>query len=278
MKALRAIKIILFIAAIVCLLVSATGNFFILKDACDNEVTAQEVHEALDNYEFKIGSLFKGKAEGAADDSAAADTADSDVTAPTTDEANPSETVNETVNETENAAEEVPEGAYKAGDHIGIINGLMKAGNARINLSFLKDIKIDLCKFGAVTMRDAEKPVFEVNLWLAISFVALTLTFILHLFTKHRRKTFWGIILMIFGYILFTAFFALGQLLANADINVLSKTAVEDFASYRIYVVCACCVLGCLIGLGYVRCGSRAMTIHTLALKLKKRKRASEMR
>ena len=140
----------------------------------------------------------------------------------------------------------------------------MKAGNARINLSFLKDLKFDLGRAGTVGMRPAGdgengQPVFEINLWLAIAFVALTLSFIIHLFTKNRRKTVWGILLMIFGYLLFTAFYAAGNVLANFDINQLIKTEITDFAAYRIYVVCGCTVFGFFMGLGFIRCGSRAM-------------------
>ena len=257
MKALRAIKIILFIAAIVCLLVSATGNFFILKDACDNEITAEEVHKALDSYVFKIGSIFKGKAEENANDQGEAAT--EPVDQPAADDA--AIVTDDQAAETETAIEADPS-AYKAGEHMGLINGLMKAGNARISLSFLKDLKFDLCIFGEVGLRStdsSEEPVFEVNLWLAISFCALTLAFILHLFTKNRRKNVWGILIMIFGYILFTAFFALGQLLANIDINALLKPEVTDYTAYRIYVVCGCSFIGFLVGLGFIRCGSRAM-------------------
>ena len=264
MKAFRAIKIILLIVAILCLLVSCAGNFFILKDACDNNIEAEEVHKALDSYEFKIGSIFKGKAEGEATD----DTTDP---ADTNDETIAD--TGETQVETAETVEETADG-YKAGSHIGIVNGLMKAGNARIKLSFLKNIKFDLCKAGTVGMRataegeDAE-PVFEINLWAGIAFVALTLAFIIHLFTKNRRKNLWGILLMIFGYILFAAFFAAGNVLANLDINQLVKTEITDFAAYRIYVVCGCTVIGGLMGLGFIRCGARTM---------KRRKRKAAMR
>ena len=260
MKALRAIKIILFIAAILCLLVSACGNFFILKDACDNEVAAQEVHEALDKYDFSIGSIFKGKAEETPSDAGTENTSAENADTPTVDNAVTPPDDEAAAAETET---ELVKSAYKAGGHMGIINGLMKAGNARINLSFLKDLKFDLCKFGEIGMRpaaaDNSEPAFEVNLLLAIAFAALTLAFILHLFTKNRRKNVWGILMMVLGYILFTAFFALGQLLANIDINALLKTEVTDFAAYRIYVVCGCTLLGLIVGLGYIRCGARAM-------------------
>lgn len=264
MKAFRAIKIFLLIVAIVCMLVSAAGNFFILKDACDNKITAEEVHKALDSYEFKIGSIFKGKAEDETSAQTPAENSTESETPAETPAENSADPGTAAEPETSQASAEETANGYKAGSHMGIVNGLMKAGNARINLSFLKDLKFNLCKAGTVGMRptadgeDAE-PAFEINLWLGIAFAALTLAFIIHLFTKNRRKNLWGILVMIFGYLLFTAFFAAGHVMANLDINQLIKTEITDFAAYRIYVICGCCILGVLMGIGFIRCGARSM-------------------
>ncbi len=263
MKALRVIKIILCVAALICLLVSCAGNYFILSDACKNKVSADEVHKALDNYDFSIGSIFKGKAEG--DDPTEGDLPtdddwdNNDESADPTNEEDNQQGENLPVDKAEDAVE-----GYVAGKHMGLVNGLMKAGNARVNLSFLKDLKFKLCKVGTVGMRSASEaenaePAFEVNLWVLIGFGCLTLAFILHLFSKNCRKTVWGLILMIFGYLLFVAFFAAGHVLANFDVNKLLKPEITDFTSYRIYTVAGCGVLGFLMGLGFLRCGSRAM-------------------
>ena len=266
MKVVRVIKVIVLIAAILSLLVSAAGNFFILKDACDNDITAQEVHEQLDAYDFKIGSIFKASAEETEGDTEA-DTEQADEPETQTvpaDDFTEQTRQDDTANEPAVPAfteQEVADGSYKVGGHMGLVNGLMKAANARMSLGFLKDTSFDLCKFGKVGMRADEegKPAFEVNLFLFISVACFTVAFILHLISKNRKKTIWGIIMMLFGFILFAAFYCLGQVLANIDINALSKVEIEDFAAYRIYVVAGCTFLGCLVGLGYLRCGSRAM-------------------
>ncbi len=270
MKAIRAIKIILLVAAILCLLCTAVGNFFVLKDACDNGISAQEVHDKFEDYEFSFGKLFKAKAEQGegtvpGDD---ASEADAETAAPAEDAEN-----------TQSDALEIADEGYKAGNHLGVLSSVMKLASGRMHFGFLDDLSFDLCKAGIVGIRGEEvttqaadpenpentvatteiKPAFEVNTVLLIGVGCLTLAFILHLFTKNRRKTVWGILLMLFGYILFLGFFAFGQVLANIDINQLVKTPVEDFAAYRIYVVTGSMVLGGLMGLGFVRCGSRAM-------------------
>ncbi|MBQ3669328.1 MAG: hypothetical protein II920_08915 [Clostridia bacterium] len=258
MKVVRVIKVIVLVAAIISLLVTCAGNFFILKDACDNSISAEEVHAALDAYEFKLGSIFsKASAEGDenGNEPAGEPEAQNDETEQTGDTAG-DEFVSPAF-----AAQDAKDNAYQAGKHLGIINGLMKAGNARIKLSFLNDISFNLGeKFGKIGMRGDEegKPVFEVNLWLCISVLCFTVAFILHVISKKRRKTVWSVLMMLFGYILFLAFYGLGQILANIDINALSKVAIEDFTAYRIYVVTGCTFLGFLLGLGYYRCGSRA--------------------
>ena len=250
MKVIRVIKIIVLIASIIALLVPCAGNFFIMRDACkyqEQGLTPDEVHAELDNYDFAIRDLFSAKAEGEDTADAPADTEDkADVPAVVEDAPAPADQAA--------APEDEPQddGEYSVAKHNNIIIGLMKAANAKTELSFMKGLE----RFGEsdLTFRDG---VFTVNTWIMIAFCGFVLFFLLHLISK-KHKTFWGLILMIFGFLIFVCLFFIGYIVANLDMNV------KDVSTWRLYAVGIVGIAGFIFGLGWMRCGARQMRCHWL--------------
>ncbi|MCR4577881.1 MAG: hypothetical protein K5784_08250 [Clostridiales bacterium] len=287
MKALRIIKIILLIATIVALAVPAAGSVFILRDKCkysEQLLTADEISQKLDAYEFKLGSLFSAKGEG--EDVPPADEPADDIGDPE-DEVNwddngttgenvtepsgePAET--DTTGEWSDIAPDTPvlPAEYSLESHNNIVLGLMKAANAKINLSFLDDLSVNIDN----TDYANENGKFFVNTWVLVGAGCLFIASILHFISKKigkkgkGKKTFWGVVLMIIGFILFYAIFALGQVIAN-----FNPLAFFDKAAFRIYAVAGFTCAAAVIYLVFDRLGVRAMQVKNLKHRLAKKER-----
>jgi hypothetical protein len=291
MKALRIIKIILLIATIVALAVPAAGSVFILRDKCkysEQLLSADEISQKLDAYEFKIGSLFSAKGEGE-DVPALGETADEiadeigdfDEEVSWDDDETTGETVTEPSDEPEDTdisgdwsdiAPDTPvlPAEYSLESHNNIVLGLMKAANAKINLSFLDDLSVNIDN----TDYANENGKFYVNIWVLVGAGCLLIASILHFISKKigkkgkGKKTFWGVLLMIIGCILFYAIFALGQVIAN-----FNPLAFFDKAAFRIYAVAGFTCAAAVIYLVFDRLGVRAMQVKNLKRRLAKKER-----
>lgn len=295
MKVVRAIKIIAFIVAIIALLVTAAGNFFIAKDAIDykdQSIDVAAVKAALDEYEFKLSSLktpFKtASAEEEVDETGAfADITDEDL-ANEEDAFFPGEEVDPDYVEPsdEEPVEEEPEESYELANdlptdggayaleaaHGNAVIGLMKAANW-----FWTDKVATETEFKGSAVFGDPNPDFTVNALLTIAFGCIVLAFILHLISKNVKKTFYGILLMILGFIIFVVLFALGIVIGNCvslfDASLLS----DDLGFVRICIVAGFTFLAVLFGLPYVRCGSRQMKIKDLKNRIKKLRAKKKM-
>lgn len=311
MKAVRIIKVIVFVIAIISLLLSATGNFFIVKDAFDYKdqgIDVAEVKAQLDSYEYKVSSLFKASAEGNGEEPAEDPAVPGDEEIPADEETSDEDALTQDENDaffgdTEDDGkdetfdgEEVPaelpaeedivpvddgeEEPYYVGNHKNFVIGLMKLANwdwtdkvaTEFKFENMKNYQDDgICAILNIVWQFGEPNVdFTVNGLLAISFLGITLAFILHLISKNVKKTFWGIVLMILGYIIFVINFVLGIVLGNCLSITDGSLTSYDLSMVRIFLVTGFTFLAVLLGLGYVRCGSRQMKIKDLKNRIKK--------
>ena len=288
MKALRIIKIILLIATIVALAVPAAGSVFILRDKCkysEQLLTADEISQKLDEYEFKIGSLFSAKGEG--EDVPPAGEIPGEIADEIPDfdeEVNWDETEPNSEAVTEPSGDpdtldgwgeiapdvDVLPAEYSLESHNNIVLGLMKAANAKTNLSFLDDLSVTVDN----TDYANENGKFYVNTWVLVGAGCLLIASLLHFISKKigkkgkGRKTFWGVLLMIIGCILFYAIFALGQVIAN-----FNPLGFFDKAAFRIYAVAGFSFAAAIIYLVFDRLGVRAMQVKNLKHRLAKKTR-----
>jgi len=256
MKAVRVIRTIAFVVAIVALLVAAAGNFFIVKDALEMEnVTVLTIREDLEN---KVTiALNPAKAEEVAPAATEEVPAEEGTEAPTETLVEASEETPVTSDDVTPAEEEAPaeEGMYKEGNDYLFM--LMKIADKRVELPFLNCL-----------MLDGEG--YSMNLCIMVGFIALTIALLMHLIGK-KHSNFWGIVLMIVGYIIFVAFFGLGQIAANNISIFASSLQGDDIELYALFVRAAGIALGIFLGLGYLRCGSYQMRVVRLKKRLKKR-------
>ncbi len=290
MKALRIIKIILLIATIVALAVPAAGSVFILRDKCkysDQLLTADEISQKLDEYEFKIGSLFSAKGEGEDVPPAGEIPGEIGDVIPDSDEEvnwDEAEPTTEAVTEPSGDPDtldgwgeiapdvDVLPAEYSLESHNNIVLGLMKAANAKISLSFLDKLSVTIDNIEFTNNSDDGK--FYVNTWVFIAAICLFVASILHFISKKigkkgkGRKTFWGVLLMIIGCILFYAIFALGQVTAN-----FNPLGFFDKAAFRIYAVAGFTFVAAVIYLVFDRLGVRAMQVKNLKRRLAKKER-----
>ena len=288
MKALRIIKIILLIATIVALAVPAAGSVFILRDKCkysEQLLTADEISQKLDEYEFKIGSLFSANGEG--EDVPPAGEIPGEIADEIPDfdeEVNWDETEPNSEAVTEPSGDpdtldgwgeiapdvDVLPAEYSLESHNNIVLGLMKTANAKINLSFLDDLSVTVDNTDYVN----ENGKFYVNTWVLVGAGCLLIASLLHFISKKigkkgkGRKTFWGVLLMIIGCILFYAIFALGQVIAN-----FNPLGFFDKAAFRIYSVAGFTFAAAIIYLVFDRLGVRAMQVKNLKRRLAKKER-----
>ncbi len=299
MKVVRIIKVIALVTAIICALVPCVGNFFIIRDACTYkaQISADDIHAELDEYPLGFKDLFsfgakaeesenvtepnEGEEDGLTEefeldnetDNEFADFEegqdDTEKEALNADEV--TETGDEPAQQEENDTQEqidetVEDGEYNLSKHANIVIGFMKAANAKTELSFLN--KLNKGENRELHFRkDAENESFKINTWLMISFIALTVAFILHLISK-KTKTVLGILLMVFGYIIFIAFFAIGQYTANLDENSIYN--YTNVSGWRLWNTVGYTAAACILGLGFVRCGSLRSSNSALKRKVTK--------
>ena len=278
MKALRVVKTILLIATIIALAIPAAGSVFIMRDKCKYNVSADEISAKLDEYKFEIGSVFKAVAEGEGEavDDFGADLEGSDEADDWGDEGEGDADLKEPSGEPEFTADPnndwsliVPADYTLEGNHkYGFVLGLMKAANTKIHLSFLDDLSF---KFGDEELKNKNGE-FQVNAFVLVAACCLTVASILHFISKKigkkGHKTFWGVLLMVIGFISFLAVFALGQIIAN--FNPLNH---YDFAASRIYTVAFFTFAALIVYLLYDRVGIRAMQVKNLKRRLARKER-----
>ncbi|MBR5257642.1 MAG: hypothetical protein IKV51_01700, partial [Clostridia bacterium] len=115
---------------------------------------------------------------------------------------------------------------------------------------------------------------FYVNTWVLVAAACLFVASILHFISKKigkkgkGKKTFWGVLLMVIGCILFYAIFALGQVIANFD-----PLTFSDKAAFRIYVVAGSIIIAAVAYLAFDRLGVRNMQVKGLKRRLAKKER-----
>ena len=278
MKAVRVIRTIAFVVAVIALLVAAAGNFFIVKDTMKLDVSVATIRETLDNVDIsfdallgKVSVLPKAEAEEFTEPEGEPEEGEA-LEGPVVTEEVPAEEPTEEPTE-ESAiepAEEIPSPFVPYKDGNDYLFMLMKVADMRIELPFMDNAIKHIPVIGE-GIADAG---FEMNLCIVVGFIALTLAFILHLIGK-KHATFWGIILMIIGYIIFVAFFAVGQVLASyMSIYDISLEA-HDVLRFAMFIRAAFLVLGLFLGLGYFRCGARQMRIVRLKKRLRKQHAAA---
>ena len=265
MKAVRVIRTIAFVVAVIALLVAAAGNFFIVKDTMKLDVSVATIRETLDNVDIsfdallgKVSVLPKAEAEEFTEPEGEPEEGEALEAPVVTEEVPAEEPVEEPAEEpTEEPAEVfVP---YKDGNDYLFM--LMKVADMRVELPFLNCL-----------MLSGEG--YTMNLCIMVGFIALTLAFLLHLIGK-KHATFWGIILMLIGYIIFVAFFGIGQIGANNIATFADSLQGDDIELYAIFARAAFLVLGLFLGLGYFRCGARQMRIVRLKKRLRKQHAAA---
>ena len=264
MKVLRVLKVIALIVAIISVLVPCAGSFFIMKDACDykEQVSADDIHAQLDAYDLRFKDLFVfgAKAEGEAEAPAGSADAANDEEVTTQEQSMdnltgeaPIENTGASETGTEPAPSDVAtepadDGSYKLDKHMNVVIGLMKAANAKTELGFMKGLE-----HPGKLVPGYQDGSFKINTWLMVAFLALTLAFILHVISK-KHKSAWGIIVMIFGYLLFAGVFAAGQHLANLEHSAVWSD--ESISAWRTWTTVGGTVLAGLMGLGMIRAGS----------------------
>ena len=250
MKALRVIKVIFFVVAILSLLLAGASHFFIINDMLKNDsLTMAEIKTALADYDFKLSSLSNPFGKASAEEA--------DNVVPETE----TETVVEPAEPTvpEEPAEEVS--AYKVEDHANAVIGVMKYGSAEIELKFLNN----LFKLNEV---------YVVNWCLIVFYGSMFIAFIMHIISKKCRKTFYGILMNIIGFIFFTGSIFVGIFVAAAWSNLFQGFENIDSTLLSFGFVTCGIIHAFLLGLPVYRIGSRSM--QTRALKRENRKLRSK--
>ena len=272
MKVLRVLKVIALIVAIIAVLVPCAGSFFIMKDACDykEQVSADDIHAQLKEYDlrFKDYFVFGAKAEGETADTTGADT--EELTAQEPEDSVTAEAPVDDTAATETQTEPEDDGSYKLSKHMNVIIGLMKAADAKTELGFMKGLE-----HPGKLIPGYQDGSFKINTWLMIAFIALTVAFILHIISK-KHKSAWGIIVMIFGYLLFACVFAAGQYLANLEHSAVWSD--ESISAWRTWTTVGGTVLAGLLGLGMIRAGSLSGKCKYWKRKRKNKKLANDKR
>lgn len=301
MKACRVIKIIAFVLALLILAVAVAGNALVIKDAVkynddgrtvcsvkdcylaaiytsDSDVSVSSIINDLKDAEFK---LLPDKTPAAESDDVKLETAsmvnttENEVTDDVISEASEAAEATEASDVT--AAPEATEEPvavevatecepadvkdYSLSNYHYLLVTMMKAATHRIDVKFLSEMS-EFKEYG-----------FTVNTCLVISLGLLFVCFILHCISKNVRKTVWGLILMLVGYVMFMAFTLAGQYAANCSFNLFSSWDQYDQNTIRILLVAAFMAIGFIFGIAYYRCGSRQMVMKALKQEVRKLKR-----
>lgn len=257
MKALRVLKWLSFVVFILSMVLAIAGHGFVMyemnimdDDKADN-ILMDEIKDALKDAK-PLDNLFGGaKAEETADEGTAAPAE--------TGEDTPADEITPLVPaENEPAAETKDDSAaYSVEGKNNIIVAVMKYGTMSIELPWLaKLIKIDS---------------FEIVLTMLIAYVALFITVLFHVISK-SYKTFYGLLLMIVGYLFFAVIVAGGYYFANGFLKTIGAALEgDDWTLIRTVLIAMFFALGSLIGLPIYSCGIRQMTIKRLKRRLQRR-------
>ena len=244
MTFLRVIKWISFVVFILAIALTGVAHGFLFNEMglfCKDQETKYmmaDVKNAVFEQNDIISSLLN-KEEKPADENK--DAVPTPVVDSTASEAAPIENEPEAITNSEYSAEDVNE----------IIVSVMKYGSYQIEMNWLtKLLKADS---------------FKINLALLIGYVALFVAFILHIITKHN-KSFYGYILMFFGYILYAGLIAIGYYAGAKYIGTLAEAGTlvaYDMYLSRTYVIIGGFVLASFIGIPYYRLGVRQIANKT---------------
>lgn len=288
MKVVRVIKVLCFILALITLAVAVAGNVFIIRDTYLYDVNAADVKKALDENDFEFKELFSDPFTAQAEE---ADEGEDDFDELESDD---DEIINEAPVTAEPTIEEdveddpASESDYSLSKyHCKAVIALMEAGSYQIpeytyddlgkpdDMFFINKIHVesenDNINLVCSTINKVADN-FSMNLWMLISYGLLTLSFILHLISK-KHQSFGGVLLMLFGYIIFLLFSAFGIFLANMDYLGTSFESL-DFYSLRIYAFASQAILGAILGLGFYKSGSKSGTIRFLKKRLRRKHKA----
>lgn len=282
MKVIRVIKWIAFVAFILAFLFSATATGFIYADLIKTE---------KDNGSFSLQSFFVGDRESDATSTmgeikaalSAADlslmdvirhpmqkygvTAEADPTVepevtqtPATDatapEATPAaEPTTETTVEPETTAAASGSAAYDLSKHSNLVTAVMKYGSASCEMNWLRFAKLDK---------------LPINIHYFASLCALIVAFVMLIISK-PRKTVYGTILMVLGFLFFLAFSYLGLLTCKLTSSFADSLVSTDWSRIKSFIVIVFSFLGVLIGLPIYSCGMRQITNKRLRRKLSRR-------
>lgn len=242
MTFLRVIKWISFVVVILSLALVGVAHGFVFcemnlfdKDA-EVKYMMADVKNAVQDADDVISSLLNKKEdapEGEAQDAEPVkvdETTPGEAIAPVTDTPAPSS-------------------AYSVEGKNEIIVSVMKYGTFEIEMNWLTKL------IGAET--------FKINLGMLVAYIGLFVAFILNIITK-KNKSFYGYVLMFFGYILFAGILALGYYFGAYMIGTFETTLVsEDVILFRTYAIIASFFLATLIGLPYYRLGVRQIANKT---------------
>lgn len=244
MTFLRVIKWISFIVFILALALTGVAHGFIFNEMglyCKDDVkyNMADVRDVIAQQDDIISSLFNKK----------------DKKAETEPDAVPTPVVDGTASEAapiENETAAAPASPYSCKDVNNIIVSVMKYGSHQIEMGWLNKLSEDI--LGA--------PSVKINLSVLIAYIALFVAFILHLITKHN-KSFYGYLLMFFGYILYAGILLIGYYVAASIGYVDIALKGDDMQLIRTYTIIGTFVFATLVGLPYYRLGIRQIANKT---------------
>jgi len=243
MTFLRVLKWISLIVSILAIALCAVGHGFVLADMNvfeKNEETKylmKDIKSVLADHDDIISGIFSK-------DEKKADTAEDNSTV---SEATPTETAIAADEEIENTSGYTVEGKNE------IIIALMKYGTMSCGFNWITD--------HIETMKGS-----EINVCVFVFYAALLVAFILHMISK-ANKSFYGYLLMIVGFLFYSACILGGYYFSETIITLLkafSDAPGNDWPLYRVAVITVCFVFANLIGLPIYRCGVRQIACKRL--------------
>lgn len=249
MTFLRVIKWFSFVVFILALALAGVAHGFIFNEMgiFDDEDGVKymmgEVRDAVQASDDYISSLFNKEEEPAeeADEPAAPvlieNSTSSEPIAPET---------------AEPAEGEAAVSAYSCEGKNEIVLSVMKYGSYQIEMDWLNKLSEEI--IGASSIK--------INLSVMVSYIALFVAFILHIVTKHT-KSFYGYILMFFGYILFAVIFLFGYYIGAIIGYVEISLKSDDMQFIKTFIIMVSFALATLIGLPYYRLGVRQIANKT---------------
>ena len=260
MTFLRVLKWISFIVVILSLALAGAAQGFIfyemnLFDKDDtNNILMSEVKDAVDEADDII-SAFLNK---------------DDVKEEKTDESAAPQLIEESTSQEADEAivptETKPASSYSVEGKNEIIVSVMKYGSYQVEFDWLNEA--------------LEIPSFKINLAYLVAYIALFITFVLHIISK-QTKTVYGYIFMFIGYILFAGIVLFGYVAAAYYIETIGQVFVgelDDFMFYRTCTIIGSFALALFIGLPYYRVGVRQIANKALKKRIDNYKKKLQRR